>query len=114
MYVPSTRKIISSYNVVFDERFSSALEYTSQPYAEVMDMRTDVSYTPYATSSNEQTGDIITFAQFEEGSLLSETCDDEESSDESDDDSILPPIIREEEMDATDSGYESEYEPMST
>ena len=36
-------------------------------------MRPDVSSTPYATSSREQTGNIITFAQFEEGNLLSET-----------------------------------------
>ena len=32
VYVPSTRKIISSYNV-FYEFFSIALAYTSQPYA---------------------------------------------------------------------------------
>ena len=30
VYVPSTRKVISSYDVVFDESFSSALSYTSQ------------------------------------------------------------------------------------
>ena len=30
-YVPSTRKIISSYDVVFNEMFSSALAYTSRP-----------------------------------------------------------------------------------
>ena len=29
LYVPSTRKVISSYNVVFEESFSSALSYTS-------------------------------------------------------------------------------------
>ena len=28
LYVPSTRKVISSYDVVFDEIFSSALSYT--------------------------------------------------------------------------------------
>ena len=66
-YVPSTRKIIYSYDFVFDESFSSALAYTSQPYSEAMPMRPEVTYTPYATSSKEQTGDIITFAQFEEG-----------------------------------------------
>ena len=33
VYVPSTRKVISSYNVVFDESFSSASSYTSQPYS---------------------------------------------------------------------------------
>ena len=73
VYIPSTRKIISSYYVVFDERFSSALPYTSQPYAEVMDVRLDVSCTPYAISSREETSDKITFASFKEGGLLSET-----------------------------------------
>ena len=34
LYVPSTRKVISSYDVVFDESFSSALSYTSRPYSE--------------------------------------------------------------------------------
>ena len=61
VYVPSTRKIISSYDVVFDESFSSALAYMSQPYSEAMAMRPAVTYTPYGTSSREQTGDIITF-----------------------------------------------------
>ena len=32
VYVPSTRNIISSYGVVFDEIVSSALAYMSQPY----------------------------------------------------------------------------------
>ena len=41
-------------------------------------------YTLYATSSKEQTGDVITFAQFEEGNILTETCNDAESFDESD------------------------------
>ena len=31
VYVPGTGKIISSYDVVFDEMFSSMLAYTSQP-----------------------------------------------------------------------------------
>ena len=52
-----------------------------------------VSYTPYATSLKEQTGDIITFAQFEEGGLLSETHDNAESSDKYDGGSIIPPLI---------------------
>ena len=55
VYVPSTRKLISSYNVVFDESVSSALSYTSRPYAEAMAMHPAVTYTPYATSSKEQT-----------------------------------------------------------
>ena len=69
MYVPSTRKIIYSYDVVFDESFSSALAYMSRPYSEAMAMRPSVKYTPYGMSSIEQTGDIITFAKFEEGNI---------------------------------------------
>ena len=69
VYVPSTRKVIFSYDVVFDESFSSALSYTSRPYAEAMAMRPEGTYTPYTTSSKEQTGDVITFAQFEEGDI---------------------------------------------
>ena len=50
-----------------------------------MNMHPYVTYTPYATYPKEQTGDIITFTQFEEGNLLSETNDDAESGDKSDD-----------------------------
>ena len=64
MYLPSTREIISSYDVLFDESFSSASAYTSRPYSEVMAIRPAVTYTPYVTSSKDQTGDVITFAQF--------------------------------------------------
>ena len=76
VYVPSTRKIISSYDVVFDESFSSELAYTSRPYLEAMAMRPEVTYTPYATSSKYQTGNVVTFAQFEEGNILNKTCND--------------------------------------
>ena len=54
VYVPSTRKIISSYDVVFDESFSNALAYTPQPYSEAMAMCPAVTYTPCATSSREK------------------------------------------------------------
>ena len=46
-----------------------------------MDMRTAVSYTTYATYYKWKNGGIITFTQFGEGNLLSETCDDAESGD---------------------------------
>ena len=65
------------------------IAYTSQPYSEAMAMRPAVTYTPYATSSKEQTGDVITFAQFEEGNILTETRNDAESGDESKNESIL-------------------------
>ena len=60
------------------------LSYTSRPYLEAMGMRPEVTYTPYATSSKEQTGGVIMFTQFEKGNILTETCNDTESSDESD------------------------------
>ena len=47
-------------------------------------MRLYLTYTPYATFSKEQTGDIITFARFEGGYLLSETSNYAKSGDESD------------------------------
>ena len=52
-----------------------------------------VTYTPCATSSREQIGNIITFAQFEEGNLVSKTCNDAEIGDRSDDNSIMPPVM---------------------
>ena len=64
VYVPHIWKIISLYNVVFDESFSRALEYTSLPYTESMAVRTDVSYIMYAAYSRGGTVDIIKFAQF--------------------------------------------------
>ena len=48
-------------------------------------MRPAVTYTPYGTSSKEQNGDIITFAQFEEGNIWTKTSNDAESGDKSDD-----------------------------
>ena len=54
-----------------------------------MAMRPAVTYTLYATSSKEQTGDVITFAQFEEGNLISETRNDTEISDKSNSKSIM-------------------------
>ena len=81
MYVTSTRNRISSYDVVFDEIFSSALSYTSQTYSEATSMCPAVTYAPCATSSREKIGNIITFEQFEEGNILTETRNNEESSD---------------------------------
>ena len=74
---------------MFDESFSSALSDTSRPYAEATAMRPEVTYTPYATSSKEQTGDVITFTQFEEGNLISKICNYTEIGDEFDSESIM-------------------------
>ena len=73
-----------------------------------------MSYIPYDTSPKEQTGDINTFAKFEEGNLPSETRNDTESSNKYDDDLTLTTLIGFEEMDVMSSGNESDAEPMST
>ena len=43
------------------------------------------------------------FAYFEEGGLLSETCNDVEIGDKSNEDSIMPLLLSKEKMDAMDS-----------
>ena len=48
-----------------------------------MAMRPEVKYTPYATYSKEQTGEVITFAHFEEGNILTKTRNNAESGDKS-------------------------------
>ena len=58
-----------------------------------MAMRSYVSYIPYYTSSKEQTGNIITFTQFEEEDLLSETHNNTKSGNKYDDNTTLALII---------------------
>ena len=48
-------------------------------------MRPAVTYTSCATSLREQTGDIITLAQFEEVNILTKICYNAEICDESND-----------------------------
>ena len=74
-------------------------------------MRPAVTYTPYATSSKEQTGDIITFTHFEEGNILTETRNDAESGDKSDNESIM---MSKQEMENINSGDESDHDLIST
>ena len=76
-----------------------------------MAIRPAVTYTPCATSLTEQTGDIITFAHFEEGNILAKTCNNTESSN---DDSIMPPLLSEEEIYAMEYGDESDHDLIST
>ena len=102
--------VIFSYDVVFDESFSIALPYTSRPYSEAMAMRPEVAYTPYATSSKEQTGDVITFTQFEEGNILTETSNDTESGDKYDSESL---IMNKQDMENLDSIKISDHDLIS-
>ena len=91
--------------------FSSALSYTSRPYSEVMAMRPAVTYTPYGTSSKEQTSDVITFAQFEQGNILTETRNDTENGDESDSKSLM---MNKQDMENLDSNEKSDHDLIST
>ena len=54
-----------------------------------MAMRPTVTYTPYATSSKEQTGNEKTIAQSEEGNILTKTRNNTESCDKSDSESLM-------------------------
>ena len=74
-------------------------------------MRTAVTYTTYVTSSKEQTGDVITFAQFEEGYLLTETRNDAESGDESDSESLM---MNEQDMENLDEKEKFDDDHIST
>ena len=76
-----------------------------------MAMRLAVTYTLYATSSKKQTGDVITFTQFEEGNILTKTCNKAESGDESDKKSIM---MSEQDIDAINSSDESDHDIIST
>ena len=70
IYVPSTRKIVCSRDVVSDETFSSELAHTWHTYSDALTTQPAVAYILYATSYHEQTGDIITSTQFEEVNLV--------------------------------------------
>ena len=76
-----------------------------------MAMRPEVTYTPYATSSKEQTCNVITFAHFEEGNLLTETINDTESSDESDSKSTM---MSEQDMENLDETEKFDDDLIST
>ena len=75
-----------------------------------MVLRPAVMNTPYATSSKEQTGNVIMFAQFEEGNILTKTRNDTESGDESDNESIM---MSEQDMDAINYGDELDHDLIS-
>ena len=73
-----------------------------------------MTYTPCATSWREQTGNIITFAQFEEDNILTKTRNDTESGDGFDIDIIMSPLLIKKEMDVMDDGNELDHDLIST
>ena len=90
---------------------SCALSYTSLPYSEVMAMRPAVTYTLHATSLKEQTGDVITFAQFQAGEILTKTLNDAESGDKYHNKSIM---MSKKDVYAINYGDGSNHYPIST
>ena len=86
------------------------LSYTSRTYSEAIVMRPAVTYNPYATSSKEKTGDVITFTHFEEGNILTETLNNAKSGDESDNESIM--MIKQ-DMENLDSNEKSDHDLIS-
>ena len=77
-------------------------------------MRPDVTCTPCDTSSRGKTDNITTFTQFEEVNILTKNRNYAESGEEYNDNSIMPSLLSEEEMDAMDSGDESDHDLIST
>ena len=73
-------------------------------------MRPAVTYTLYATSSKEKTGDEITFAEFEEGNIFTETRNDAESGDQSDSKSLM---MNEQDMENLDSNEKFNHDLIS-
>ena len=76
-----------------------------------MVMRLAVRYTLYATSSIKKTVDVITFTQFEEENILTETRNDTESGDESDSESIM---MNEQDMENLDEKEKFDDDLIST
>ena len=74
-------------------------------------MRTAVKYTPYATSSKEETGDVVTFTQFKEGNISTDTSNDAETVEESDNESIM---TSKQDMEDINYGDESDHDLIST
>ena len=110
-YVELAAFFCATTETVKDRFFSIALAYTSRLYSESMAMRPEVTYTPCAASPREKTGDIITFAHFEEGNILTKTRKDAERGDESDNEPIM--IIKQ-DIDAMNYVDKSDHDLIST
>ena len=76
-----------------------------------MTMHPAVTYTLYVKSPKEKTGNVITFAQFEEGNLLTETLNNSESGDESDSESLM---INKQDMESLDKNEKSDHNLITT
>ena len=71
-------------------------------------------YIPYAKYLKNHTANIIILTKFEEGILLSESCNSTGNSDKSYDDLTIPQLISEDKMDEISLSDKSDTKPMST
>ena len=79
-----------------------------------MSMCPSMTYTSCAISSKGTNWGYTNVRTVWRGGFIIWNRNDAEIGDKYDDNSIMPPVLREKEIDATDSGDESIYYPMST
>ena len=60
VYVPTTRQLVTSSDVVFDEDFTTALVHKHQSYKEALKVRSGESENSSFLAPSEHTGDITT------------------------------------------------------
>jgi len=91
VFVPSTRQIVVSGDVVFDETFYCAIATTWRPFHDSLALRPISSNAPTGDMTVEETGTIDdVFPSLQEGTLPNFTADEEDSdTDASDNASIL-------------------------
>jgi hypothetical protein len=68
LYVPSTRQIVISGDVICDESFASTVAETWRPFHDALALRPTVSFIPDSYTVLEHTGDLL--SQFEEGNAI--------------------------------------------
>jgi hypothetical protein len=65
VYVPSTRQIVISGDVIHDDTFASTVAETWRPFHDALALRPTASFIPDSYTVLERTGDLL--SQFEEG-----------------------------------------------
>ncbi len=73
LYVPSTRQIVISGDVICDETFASTVAETWRPFHDALALRPETSFIPDPHTFVEHTGDVL--SQFEEGNTVANTVD---------------------------------------
>ncbi len=106
LYVPASREIVVSGDVLFDETFASAIATTWKPFHDSLTLRPKGSAIPDPNTLIESTGTVASVPTFDEGNeeiRLGQTSDNFYAPLADDDDA-------EADLDMTDDGYQSEIE----